>query len=458
MKVHPLVREVAAIFAQNGHEVYLVGGAVRDGLRGKTAHDFDLAVSADAALVGSLFRQTRGARVIPTGIQHGTVTLRYKGLSLEITTFRTERDYADGRHPGVVEKAASIEEDLARRDFTMNAIALELPGGKRIVDPFGGREDIRRQSIRAVGDAVARFAEDGLRPLRALRFAAQTGFTLDKALLRAIPAALPVTAKVSPERVRDEFDKILMARFPLPALHYMEETGLLRLILPELAACRGVEQKGYHLFDVLDHSFYALEYAAAQGYAHHIRLAALLHDIGKPITAAKDSGGVWTFYQHERHAAEMTENLLRRLRYPNALTGQVAHLVREHMFHYEENWRAAAVRRFIIRVGQDALDDLFALRLCDTYALARTPPHPQILMPLRERVEKTLAKNAALSLKSLAVHGGDLMAAGISPGKRLGIILNELLQAVIDDPDLNTREKLLEIARNLHSSHSPHNR
>ena len=449
MKIPLALREVADVFAQNGSEVYLVGGAVRDSLRGKTPHDFDMAVSTDAREMRDMFRAVRGAQVIPTGIKHGTVTLRYKGFSFEATTFRTESAYSDGRHPDTVTKAATIEEDLARRDFTMNALALELPAGKRLVDPFGGRNDIKRGLIRTVGDAAARFAEDGLRPLRALRFAAQTGFLVDTAILNAIPGALDTTAKVSVERIRDEFDKTVMAPSPMRAMIYMEGTGLLRLVLPELTACRGVEQKGRHIFDVFDHSLYALEYAAAHGYPHPVRLAALFHDIGKPKTAAKDSAGIWIFYQHERHSAEMTEALMRRLRYPNTLTAQVVHLVKEHMFHYEDTWKEAAVRRFYIRVGPSTLNDLFMLRLCDTYATAHTDPDPASLLPLRHRIEIMLEKSTALGLKDLAVNGNDLIAAGLSPGKRLGIILGELLQAVIDDPALNTRENLLAIARNM---------
>jgi putative nucleotidyltransferase with HDIG domain len=449
MKIPHAVREAAGIFARNGSEVYLVGGAVRDGLRGKTAHDFDMAVSTDPRHVQEMFRPVRGAQVIPTGVKHGTVTLRYRGLSLEVTTFRTEGAYSDGRHPDTVTTAATIEEDLSRRDFTMNALALELPEGKRLVDPFGGRDDIKRGIIRAVGDAAARFAEDGLRPFRALRFAAQTGFIVDAKILAAIPGALGTTAKVSVERIRDEFDKTVMAPSPLRALIYMEETGLLGLMLPEIAVCRGVEQKGRHVFDVLDHSLHAMEYAAARDYPHPVRLAALFHDIGKPPAAAKDAGGVWTFYQHERHSAQMTEALMHRLRYPNALTAEVVHLVKEHMFHYEDTWKEAAVRRFYIRVGPAALNDLFMLRLCDTYATALAEPDPASLMPLRCRIETMLEKSTALNLKDLAVNGNDLIAAGLRPGKRLGIILDELLQAVIDDPALNTRETLLAIAQNL---------
>ena len=450
MKIHRLVREAARVFTGAGFEVYLVGGAVRDSLRGKEPSDFDLASSASPEEVTALFRRVDGAQVIPTGIRHGTVTLRYRGLSMEVTTFRTDGTYQDGRHPESVAQAATIEEDLSRRDFTMNAIAVELPAGTRIVDPFDGAADIKRRLIRAVGTAAERFAEDGLRPLRALRFAAQTGFTVDRAILDAIPGAIPTTAKVSAERLRDEFDKTIMADNPLTALYYMEENGLLKFLLPELAACRGVEQKGYHTYDVLDHALAALEYAAARRYTRPVRLAALFHDLGKRETAQKDEAGIWTFYQHERRSEELTLAIMRRLRYPNETAAHTAHLVREHMFHYDESWGDAAVRRFLIRAGTEYLDDLLELRLCDGYAQARREPDPVGLLPFRRRLERELAKKTALGLKDLAVSGRDLIAAGIAvPGKQLGVTLSRLLEAVIEDPAQNTRETLLAIAKNL---------
>ncbi|MDR1617948.1 MAG: polynucleotide adenylyltransferase, partial [Treponema sp.] len=255
--IHPLLKEVAALFTAEGRELYLVGGAVRDLLRGEKPADWDLATDALPEEVIALFRRRRYT-VIPTGIKHGTVTVRYRGHSLEITTFRTESEYRDGRRPEKVEFAPAIGEDLSRRDFTMNAAALKLPGGG-LVDPFGGAGDIAGRLIRCVGNPAERFAEDGLRPLRALRFAAQLGFDIEEATLQAIPGALPVTAKVSAERVRDELDKILLSPRPSAALRPMETTGLLALLLPELADCRGVEQKGFHRFDVLDHSLLACD-------------------------------------------------------------------------------------------------------------------------------------------------------------------------------------------------------
>jgi putative nucleotidyltransferase with HDIG domain len=436
--------------------VYLVGGAVRDLFRGEKPQDWDLATSARPEEVIAMFR-----RVIPTGIKHGTVTVHYKGRAIEITTFRTESEYRDGRRPDRVDFAATIEEDLSRRDFTMNAIALRLPSGDP-ADPFGGRADIQKKLIRCVGKPEERFAEDGLRPLRAVRFAATLGFTVDPATLAAIHPALGVTAKVSPERVRDELDKILdagghAAAFrekshtgtPSAAFRLMEQTGLLELLLPELAVCRGVDQKGYHHFDVLDHSLLACDYASRKKYPREVILAALFHDIGKPAARKAGEQGVWTFYQHEQESARLCRNILTRFRYPNAVIDTTCHLVEEHMFGYTEDWSDAAVRRFIIRVGEENLENLYRLRRADACAMAGLEPGPDFLLPLVSRVDAVLAGNRAFSLKDLAVSGKDLIGIGVKPGKYMGVILKELFETVVDDPALNNRDKLLEIAGNI---------
>ncbi|MDR2029513.1 MAG: CCA tRNA nucleotidyltransferase [Treponema sp.] len=443
VRIHPVLRETAAVFSRAGKQVFLVGGAVRDLLRGKEAQDWDLATDARPEEVMALFR-----RVIPTGIKHGTVTIHFKGHAMEVTTFRTESDYSDGRHPDRIRYAATIGEDLSRRDFTMNAIALALPGGA-MVDPFKGLADIKARRIRCVGNPAERFAEDGLRPLRAVRFAAQLGFSLDEAVLGAIPQSLPVTARVAPERIRGEMEKILAADTPSGAFLLMEKCGLLDLILPELARCRGIGQKGFHRFDVLDHSLLACDYAARLRASPAVRLAGLFHDIGKPLVRKTDDAGIWTFYQHERVSAELTRKIGQRLRYPRALIDRAVHLIEEHMFHYEETWSDAAVRRFIIRVGEENLEDLYTLRRADAYATGGVEPPPHFLVPLISRVDGVLAQGRALSLGDLAVSGRDLLGIGIAQGPRLGIILKELLESVVDDPELNTREKLLEIADNL---------
>ncbi|MDR2632112.1 MAG: HD domain-containing protein [Treponema sp.] len=441
--IHPLLQEIAGIFTRRGKQVFLVGGAVRDLLRGRQAQDWDLATDALPQEVMALF-----PRVIPTGIKHGTVTVHFKGRYLEVTTYRTESGYHDGRRPDQVTYASRIEEDLSRRDFTMNAIALPLPTGP-LVDPFNGIADIRARRIRCVGNPQERFAEDGLRPVRALRFASQMGFEVEKATLEAIPQALKTTEKVSPERIRDELDKILASPQPSRAFLLMEKTGLLELLLPELAACRNIEQKGFHRFDVLDHSLLACDAAAREKAPGLVRAAALLHDIGKPLSRSLDAHGVWTFYQHEQVSARLSRDLLIRFRYPNAVIDGIVHLIREHMFHYEENWSDGAVRRFIIRVGEEKLNNLYLLRRADAYATSAQELPRDFLLPLITRVDAVLAKSRALSLRDLPVSGKDLLGIGIKPGPPMGRILSALLEAVVEDPALNTRETLLTIAGNL---------
>ncbi|MDR1178624.1 MAG: HD domain-containing protein [Spirochaetaceae bacterium] len=444
--IHPILKEVAGVFTSRGKQVYLVGGAVRDLLLGKNPNDWDLASDARPEEVIAMFR-----RVIPTGIRHGTVTIRHRGRSIETTTFRTESAYSDGRRPDSVRYAATIEEDLSRRDFTMNAVAIRLPDGS-MTDPFGGRNDIRKKLIRCVGRAEERFGEDGLRPLRALRFASQLDFKLEENTLAAIAPALPSTAQVAIERVREELDKMLVSDLPSRGLRLMEQTGLLEAFLPELSRCRGVEQKGFHRFDVLDHSFLSCDFAArdaalpAADSRLVLCLAALLHDIGKPDARAQDSSGGYTFYRHEERSAALALGILKRFKYSNDIITKTIHLIRQHMFHYEEDWTSAAVRRFIIRAGEENLPALYALRRADAYGTSGEVPPPQLLLPLTDRVSGILSRNEALSIKDLAINGGDLIALGVKPGRAMGRILNELLEAVLVSPELNRKEKLLEIA------------
>jgi tRNA nucleotidyltransferase/poly(A) polymerase len=455
VNIHPTVKEMAAIITGAGKQVYLVGGAVRDLLRGRKASDWDLATDALPEEVIVLFQSAKPkGHVIPTGIKHGTVTVHFKGISLELTTFRADKGYSDGRRPDEVEFGVSIEEDLARRDFTMNSAAYKLPSGP-LLDPFNGAGDIKAKLIRCVGNPAERFAEDGLRPVRAVRFASQLDFKIDEDTLAAIPGALPLTAKVAAERIREELNKIIESQKPSAGLLLMEKTGLLRLLLPELASCRGVEQKGFHRFDVLEHSLLASDFAAKEDYSPELRLAALFHDIGKKVVRKMGENGVWTFHQHERESSKITRKILLRFRYPNTVMDKVCHLIEEHMFHYEDNWTDAAVRRFIIRAGETSLADLYKLRRADAYATAGEVPPPDYLLAMQTRVEKILTGRRAFSLKDLAVSGYDLKEVRIKPGKEMGIILHELLEAVVEDPELNTREKLLEIAGKINRRYEP---
>lgn len=451
IKIDNVLKEFNSHFERAGFKAYLVGGAVRDIFLHKKPHDFDVATNATPQDVMKLFKV-----VIPTGFEHGTVTVHFDGLEIEVTTFRTETGYSDGRHPDSVNYAATIEEDLSRRDFTINAIAADLKNGK-IVDPFGGRRDIKKKIIRTVGKAHDRFMEDGLRPVRCVRFACKLGFSIEKCTYSELfdNEVQKKIRSISIERFRDEFEKILGSAKPSVGLKLLEETGMMSIFIPELLAGRGCvqsDQRGFHDFDVLDHLYYACDGAPVEKL--NVRLAALFHDIGKPA-AKKIINGNITFYNHERIGAKLTKQILTSLKFPNAVIDDVCHLIQEHMFNYESNWTVPAVRRFIIRVGQEHLEDLFDLRLADMYGMHNQPIEYKysaainLLVELKDRIAVELEKNNALSLKDLAINGNDLIAAGFEKGKKLGLILNHLLDCVIEDPGMNTKDKLLEVASSL---------
>lgn len=456
IKIPDILKKMNEIFAQHGYKAYLVGGAVRDMLMGKEPHDWDVTTDATPEQVMSIFR-----KVIPTGIAHGTVTVHFMKNEIEVTTFRTESDYSDGRHPDKVEYTGNIEEDLSRRDFTINAIASYLGDGT-ITDPFHGRDDIKRKVIRTVGNPLERFSEDGLRPVRAVRFSAQLGFEIERETLKAIsePEILKKTSGISLERFRDELLKLMKAEKPSAGLKLMEESGILDIFIPEFKKCRGCIQgdfRGYHQFDVLDHLFYACDGAPAS--KQNVRLAALFHDIGKPDVKRvipTPQGDQFTFYNHEAKSQQITKEILFRLKFSNAEITNICHLVVNHMFNYTQDWTDAAVRRFLAKIQAENLEDLYDLRLADIYGMNNAPVRGQdsrtiaLLNELKDRISKETEKNSVLSLKQLAVNGKDLMKNGISAGKDLGFVLNQLLETVLEDPSQNEKEQLIKIALNIY--------
>ncbi|MCR4790525.1 MAG: HD domain-containing protein [Treponemataceae bacterium] len=453
MQIPYVLKKMNEIFSKNGFKAYLVGGAVRDYLLGKEISDWDLTTNARPEEVSKIFH-----KVIPTGINHGTVTVLFMKESIEVTTFRTESDYSDGRHPDKVEYCGNIEEDLSRRDFTINAIAASLEDGS-IVDPFDGQTDLKNRIIRTVGKAEDRFNEDGLRPVRAIRFAAKLNFKIEEETYRAIPKCLNKTKGISLERFRDEFCKLMTSEKPSVGLKLMEESGIMQIFLPELAQCRNVEQKDYrqyHVFDVLDHLIYACDGAPKDNL--NLRIAALLHDIGKP-QAKKDideNGKIkHTFLGHEKFSSEISRKILTRLKFPNSQIDYICHLVEMHMFNYESSWSDAAVRRFIVKAGKECIPDLFDLRMADMFGKnnERTQTADgrwnEKLLEFKERIDRNLEENIALSLKSLAVNGKDLIEAGIQPGKKMGMILEQLFQYVLEEPERNEKKQLLCKAKQL---------
>jgi len=454
VKIPEELVKVGGIFKKNGFKAYLVGGAVRDMILGKKGHDYDLATNATPQQVMGIFK-----KVIPTGIAHGTVTIHIFGMQIETTTFRTEADYTDGRHPDSIKFAATIEEDLSRRDFTMNAIAADLESGE-LTDPFDGQKDIRNKIIRTVGESQERFGEDGLRPVRAVRFSSQLGFSIEEKTLAALsePEVLKKTASISVERFRDEFCKMLLCERPSDSLKLLEKTGILNIFIPEFAVCRNCSQKdsrGFHEFDVADHILYACD--GAQKGNLEVKLAAFYHDIGKPecrTTEIVNGEERVHFHGHETKSAQKALASMTALKFPNETIKNVVHLVQEHMFYYEHSWSDAAVRRFIIRVKPENIENLFSLRLADIYGMHRMPlkegsPAWNILLEFRKRIESVLEKKSALGIKDLAVNGRDLMQEGIPSGKAMGMILNELFETVTESPAMNEKEKLLALAKNI---------
>lgn len=438
-------RAVLQRLGEHGHEAALVGGCVRDLLLGIPPVDWDVATDATPETVTGLFPGSTWENPF------GTVTVRAGGerTVVEVTTYRVESGYRDHRRPERVRWGGSLEDDLARRDFTINAVAWLPPGTAqadgRFVDPHGGQADLRDGVLRAVGDPDRRIAEDALRLLRAVRFALRFDLSLDPATEAAIRRNAGLAAGLSGERVRDELLRMLGPRGsgsapPSAALALLDELEILRVILPELAALRGVPQAKALPGDAFDHSLRAVD--ALPPDDPLLRLIGALHDVGKATTLADGH-----FIGHETLGARMVEAILRRLRFSKADVSRGEHLVRMHMFEYRADWTDAAVRRFIRRVGARWLPDLFALRRADNAASGVVEPAHGGLDELRARVGAELASHP-LSSRQLAVRGDDLTAElAIPPGPVIGRLLDRLMEAVLDDPLLNDRAALLELAR-----------
>jgi tRNA nucleotidyltransferase (CCA-adding enzyme) len=423
-----------------GKRSWIVGGCVRDSLLGKPVSDWDVATDALPKDLLTIF-----PRAIPTGIKHGTVTLVYGGHHYEVTTLRGETTYSDGRRPDAVHFVDDIVRDLERRDFTINAIAVDPENGA-LVDPWGGRQDLLARRIRAVGKPLERFAEDGLRVLRAARFAATLEFELEAGTFAAIAPTLDTFRKVSAERVRDEWVKTMKARRPSRAFEVMRASGILEVTCPELLEGVGMEQNKWHAFDVWRHAMECLDACAGDPI---LRIAAVLHDVGKPRTRAfSDKTKDWTFYDHDKVGAEIAFPICTRLRFSNEERERIVALVRHHLFHYD-GWSDAAVRRWIRRVGRERLEDLYVLNEADVRGKGRaTDDDLAPLAALRAHVTKILEEGAALSTRDLAVNGRDLMSElALPPGPIIGNVLAHLLEAVTSDPSQNERAILLDLAK-----------
>jgi len=425
----------------SGHAGYVVGGSLRDVLLGREPSDWDMASDALPERLVELF---------PGAVyenRFGTVGVREAGEVHEITTFRTDHEYADFRRPHRIEFGNRIELDLARRDFTINAMAwgADAPGEgvaatPVLVDPHGGLADVEARTLRAVGDARTRFEEDALRMVRAVRLAATLDVEIEAGTLAAIQACAGLVAHLSGERLAAELDKLLGAERPSVGLRLMAATDILAILSPELAAQRGVAQNKIPGDDLWDHTVRTVDAVPVDRPV--VRLAALLHDIGKPATMADGH-----FLQHDAVGADLAATLLDRLRTPRPVAERVVHLVRHHMFTYDPSWGDAGVRRFIKRIGRDALESLFALREADNVGSGQAPDGHE-LDGLRRRVREQLEGNVVLDRGDLAIDGDDLIAElGLAQGPTLGRILDELLERAIADPSVNDRPTLLLLAQ-----------
>lgn len=433
--IPPAALDICRRLHERGHGAWIVGGCVRDHLLGRAVSDWDVCTSARPEELLRTF-----PRAIPTGIAHGTVTVVRDHAHYEVTTLRGEGAYTDGRRPDAVHFLDDVTDDLARRDFTVNAIAFD-PITRALVDPFDGRGDLARRHLRAVGDPLRRFTEDGLRVLRAARFVATLEFDLDPETERAIAPSLHVFRRVSAERVRDEWMKTMKAARPSRAFEVMRRTGILAVTFPELAATAGCAQGPEHAWDVWTHSLATLD--AVEG-APIVRVAALLHDVGKPATAPGFEG-------HDERGARVADRWLRDYRFSNEERAKVVHLLRFHLLPPSASTDDPALRRWLRRVGVAHLDALFALARADVASRGRGDDVARASVDaLQARVEAMCDAGVALSPKELAVDGATLMRElGIPPSRQLGVILEALLERVTDDPALNTRDALLTAARSL---------
>ena len=425
----------------HGFAAFLVGGGIRDLLLGREPGDWDVACSAKPEQLLEIWPEAK-----PTGLKHGTVTVLSQDHPVEVTSFRSDGPYSDGRHPDWVHFGVSLEEDLSRRDFTVNAMALD-PLEQTFEDPHGGQDDLRSGLLRTVGDPDRRFAEDGLRPLRGIRLASVLEFSIETATLSAIRRSRTRVAGVALERVRGELVKMMAARRPSIGLELLRTTGTLEVVLPELMEGVGMSQNRHHAYDVYSHILHTVDAAPESNL--RVRLAALFHDIGKPRTR-KVVEGEATFIGHDSVGAAMTSEIMSRLRFSNRETEAVSHLVAEHLFHYTPDWTDAAVRRFVKRVGSEHLEDLFELRGADNVGSGLKEKTPESLAELQTRVGQVLQAEDATSVSDLDITGDEVMSIlNLQPGPVVGAVLDQLLELVMENPAMNNNKDLAAALKQL---------
>jgi tRNA nucleotidyltransferase (CCA-adding enzyme) len=449
------VREISLALSRAGFENFLVGGCVRDLVLGREPKDWDITTKATPEEIQKIFPDSFyendfGTVGVKTTASSGTPpqTVAETVGIVEVTPYRVESGYSDARHPDKVEWGKTLEEDLARRDFTMNALALNIETGE-VIDVYGGKKDIERKTIRTVGKPEERFGEDALRIFRALRLASELGFAIEHETQEAIVKCAPLLEKISQERIRDEFIKIVMSEIPGIALDLISRLGLLKYIAPDLEQGIGVEQNKAHAYTVWEHLLRSLNHAAKKDYPLHVRLAALFHDVAKPHTRVWKNGQ-WTFYGHEVVGARITKKALENLRFSKEIIEKVTKLVRWHMFFSDtEQITLSAVRRMVRNVGPELVWDLMDTRTADRIGTGRPKETPYRLRKYKSMVEEVLRD--PISVKQLTVNGEDIMKlTKVGAGPHIGFILEVLLSEVLDKPELNTKDYLEQRVKELY--------
>ncbi len=445
MKLPGEAAEIIKKLNEAGYESYVVGGCVRDFLMGKKPQDWDVTTNAKPEEIQKIFPDSFYENEFGTvGIKTDSDDETLKVI--EATTYRIESKYTDKRHPDKVKFAKKLEDDLKRRDFTVNALAMTADG--EIVDLFGGRADIKSKLVRAVGDADERFSEDALRLMRAVRFAATLDFKIEADTLEAVRRSHGLLQAISKERIRDEFLKIINSANADRGIELLRETGLLNYVLPELLEGMGVTQNKHHKYDVWEHNLKALKYAVDENCSTEVRLASLLHDAGKP-RSKRGEGPDATFYGHQTISARMTAQALDRLKFPKARAEKIIKLVRWHMFYYNVGEvTESSVRRLVANIGKENVEDLIKLREADRIGSDVAKAKPYKLRHLQFMIDKV--SRDPISPKMLKVNGNDVMKlAGIEPGPKVGMIISALMNEVLDNPAKNAKEYLKERASEL---------
>jgi len=438
MKIDKDVEIIMNYLNESNFEVFIVGGLIRDEFMCKKPNDWDIATDATPDEIVEVFKETE-FKIVDISKKHGTIIIINNKKSYEITTFRIDGDYINNRRPKEVKFTKKIEDDLKRRDFTMNAMAYSNEKG--LIDLFNGIDDIENKTIKCVGDPEIRFKEDALRMLRAVRFSAQLNFKIENNTYNAIKSNINLINNLSMERIREEFNKILISDYPEKGIRLLKELKILELLIPEIEMCYEFNQHNInHNKDVFEHTLDVVKNVENNLV---LRLSAFFHDIGKPLSFFMDNDGVGHFYGHDKLSVDITRNILVRMKYSNDIINEVLSLIETHMVVYRDEFKNSTVKKLMKKVN---IENLIKFQIADIKATANPNKYEHVFR-LEKRCKEIINNKEPLDVKQLKINGYDLIEMGVQQGELIGEILNELLEIVLENPKLNEKEKLLEIVK-----------